>query len=104
MPLQRRILKNIQEMGVEDHHPKTIFLKFEIACNKKFRPHQVIQRVLTYPFDYLNDYMFETHLGYESGTRLVLLMKNRGRKSHACFPLSCTEIENKYMVLSNTLH
>jgi hypothetical protein len=57
-------------MVAQDHHPKTIFKKFEIECNKKFCPHQVIQRVLTYPFDYLNNFMFETHLGYGSGDQV----------------------------------
>jgi hypothetical protein len=47
-------------------------------------------RIVTYLIEYLGEFefIFETILDYESGTRWVLLMqKNRHRKSHAWPPL-----------------
>jgi hypothetical protein len=47
-------------------------------------------RIVTYLIEYLGEFefIFETILDYESGPRWVLLMqKNRHRKSHAWAPL-----------------
>jgi hypothetical protein len=73
--------KNISSCGKNIYYKKLNFLLS--IWQKKNSLHQVKHRRVTYFFKYLKQsrFLFETNLGYDSGTRWFLMTKNQWVKN-----------------------